>query len=291
MSVILFKYQIGYAVIINGEEIGFIKDKEKFEEEIKQMYLGDNSQVEFFALDKTPTYEAKLVSSSENKDEILEQIKSEAMPTYLQYAITINGENAAYVNTMDEAQNIVDNISEDEKEKVEVGILKVYTNTLEEIEESNVEIASTVETIVKEEVEEIEKKEASTVNGVYIAIKPIEGVITSRFADTSGRTRTHSGLDIAAPTGTDIKACADGVVEFAGYKGSYGNVVIVSNGNGVETYYAHCSKLYVSAGDEIKVGDIIGAVGSTGNSTGPHLHLEIKVNGTSVNPQKYVYNK
>ncbi len=255
------------------------------------MYVGDNSNLEFFTLDTEPTYTAKFISNTTNNDEeILEQIKNEATPTYLQYAITVNEENVAYVDTMDEAEEIVNNLSEDEKEKVDVGILKVYTNTLETINSEQVEIASTVESIVKEEVEEIEKKEVSSINGVYIAIQPISGIITSRFGDTSGRSRTHSGLDIAASTGTPIKACSDGIVKFSGYNGSYGNVVIVSNGNGVETYYAHCSKLYVSAGDEIKVGDIVGTVGSTGNSTGPHLHLEIRLNGTSINPQKYVYN-
>ena len=255
------------------------------------MYLGDNSNVEFFTLNTEPIYTAKLISNVENKNEdLLEQIKNEVTPTYLQYAITINGENAAYVSTMTEAEEIVNNILEEEKEKVDVGILKVYTNTLESIDSEKIEIASTVESIVKEEVEEIEKREASTINGVYIAIQPISGIITSRFGDTSGRSRTHSGLDIAASTGTPIKACSDGVVKFSGYNGSYGNVVIVDCGNGVETYYAHCSKLYVNAGDEIKIGDVLGAVGSTGNSTGPHLHLEIRVNGTSINPQKYVYN-
>ena len=288
----LTKYQLVYAVSINEKEIGFIENKEEFEEKIKQMYLGDNSSVEFFTLDKEPTYTAKLISNSKKEEEqnLLEQIKNEVTPTYLQYSITVNGENAAYVNTMNEAQDVIDSIGDNDKEKVEVGILKVYTNTLEEIQTSETQVASTIESIIKEEVEQIEKIEASTVNGVYIAIKPIEGIITSRFGDTSGRTRTHSGLDIAAPTGTPIKACSDGVVKFSGYNGSYGNVVIVEGGNGVETYYAHCSKLYVNAGDEVKVGDIVGAVGSTGNSTGPHLHLEIRVNGTSINPQKYVYN-
>ena len=255
------------------------------------MYLGDNSNVEFFTLDSMPIYTVKLISNAESENEaVLEQIKENTTPTFLQYAITVNDENIAYVDTMIEAQDIVDNISEEEKEKVDVGILKVYTNTLENIEESEIQVASTVESLVKEQVEEIEKKEASTINGVYIALQPISGIITSRFGDTSGRTRTHSGLDIAATTGTSIKACSDGVVKFSGYNGSYGNLIIVDNGNGVETYYAHCSKLYVNVGDEIKVGDIIGGVGSTGNSTGPHLHLEIRLNGTSVNPQRYVYN-
>lgn len=82
---------------------------------------------------------------------------------------------------------------------------------------------------------------------------------------------------------------ADGVVTNASYSGSYGNLVKVDHGNGVETWYAHTSKMYVKKGQEVKAGDEIATVGSTGNSTGPHLHLEIRLNGEHINPQKYVY--
>ena len=119
-------------------------------------------------------------------------------------------------------------------------------------------------------------------------IKPINGTITSRFGSRSRG--LHTGLDIANSTGTPIKAAATGVVTYAGYKGSYGYLVVVSHGNGVETYYAHCSRLYVSAGDSVSQGTVIAAVGSTGNSTGPHLHLEVRVNGVAKNPQNYLYN-
>ena len=104
------------------------------------------------------------------------------------------------------------------------------------------------------------------------------------------RSSTHTGLDIAASTGTPIKVIADGTVTSAQYTGSYGYLVKVEHGNGVESWYAHTSKMYVKAGDEVKAGDVIAAVGSTGNSTGPHLHLEIRINGQHVNPQKYIYN-
>ena len=89
--------------------------------------------------------------------------------------------------------------------------------------------------------------------------------------------------------GTDIKVVSKGTITFAGRAGSYGNLVKVDHGNGVETWYGHCSKIYANVGDEVKAGDVIAAVGSTGNSTGPHLHFEIRINGATVNPQKYVY--
>ena len=121
-------------------------------------------------------------------------------------------------------------------------------------------------------------------------IRPISGTITSRFgARSSIRSSAHTGLDISAPTGTPIKAAASGTVTFAGWKGSYGYMLVISHGSGVQTYYAHCNKLYASVGQTVSQGETIAAVGSTGNSTGPHLHLEVRVNGVAYNPQNYVY--
>ncbi len=84
-------------------------------------------------------------------------------------------------------------------------------------------------------------------------------------------------------------AVADGTVKFAGVSGGYGNLVIIEHGNGVETYYGHCSSITTKVGTQVKAGDVIAKVGSTGNSTGNHLHFEIRINGVSVNPQKYIY--
>lgn len=128
------------------------------------------------------------------------------------------------------------------------------------------------------------------VNGIKLANLPVTGTITSRYGVSSRiRSSDHTGLDIAAKKGTPIQVVSDGVVTFAKYNGSYGYLVKVDHGNGVETWYAHTSKMYVSAGETVKAGDVIALVGSTGNSTGPHLHFEIRINGEHVNPQKYLY--
>ena len=121
-------------------------------------------------------------------------------------------------------------------------------------------------------------------------IKPVSGIISSRFGSRSSiRSSAHTGLDIAASTGTPIIAAASGTVTFSGRKGSYGYLIVITHSNGVQTYYGHCSKLYVSAGTKVSQGQTIAAVGSTGNSTGPHLHFEIRVNGIAYNPQNYLY--
>ena len=117
-------------------------------------------------------------------------------------------------------------------------------------------------------------------------IKPTSGVVTSRFGSRWGS--THTGIDVGAPTGTPIKAAAGGTVIFSGWKGTLGKLVVVSHGNGVQTYYAHCSSLLVSSGQTVSAGQLIAKIGNTGRSTGPHLHFEIRVNGSAINPQSYI---
>jgi len=139
-------------------------------------------------------------------------------------------------------------------------------------------------------VKEDEKKEAATINGVYLAVNPVKGNISSRYgARESIRNHTHKGLDIAAKIGTPIKAVADGKVTYSGAMGGYGKLIIIDHGNGITTRYGHCSKLYVKVGTQVTAGDLIAAVGNTGNSTGPHLHFEIRQNGVYVNPTNYLY--
>jgi murein DD-endopeptidase MepM/ murein hydrolase activator NlpD len=111
---------------------------------------------------------------------------------------------------------------------------------------------------------------------------PVYGSISQSY---SGR---HTGLDIAGPSGTAIGAADSGTVTFAGWDGGYGYFVIINHGNGLVTRYAHCSKLYVSAGDWVNQGQSIGARGSTGHSTGPHLHFEVLQNGSFRNPINYL---
>ena len=103
-----------------------------------------------------------------------------------------------------------------------------------------------------------------------------------------GGTRAHKGIDLAAPTGTPVYATADGVIGKAEWFSSYGLFIAIDHGADLETRYAHMSRLAVAAGERVKKGDVIGYVGSTGRSTGPHLHYEVRVAGTAVNPMPYM---
>lgn len=98
----------------------------------------------------------------------------------------------------------------------------------------------------------------------------------------------HKGIDIAAPMGTDVYCAAQGKVIFAGQKSGYGNCVIIEHGNGLATLYGHLSKILVDANQQVKIGDVIAKVGSTGRSTGPHLHYEVRKNNTPINPKLFL---
>jgi len=118
---------------------------------------------------------------------------------------------------------------------------------------------------------------------------PLSGPITSPFGLRAnpfggGRMDFHPGIDIAAPMGATIAAAAPGRVIYAGWYGGYGNAVIIDHGSSVATLYGHCSQLFVAVGQDVQRGQAIGAVGSTGMSTGPHLHFEVRVNGKPTDP-------
>lgn len=123
-------------------------------------------------------------------------------------------------------------------------------------------------------------------------ILPSNGWITSyfghRLSPYAGRVKMHEGLDIGAPYGTPIFAPADGIITFSGLKAGFGKFVQIDHGYGIETLYAHSQKLIVRKGDKVKRGELIAKVGSTGYSTGPHLHYEVRVNGIAVDPLYFV---
>lgn len=147
------------------------------------------------------------------------------------------------------------------------------------------------EEVVKEPVDKIlfvGTKDPPPTIGTGVFGRPAAGyMITSRFGVWRGSSR-HTGIDLAMPYGTPIYAADGGVVTFAGSKGTYGRLVIIDHGGRKSSYYAHCSSLLVSSGQKVFKGQKIALVGSTGYSTGPHLHFEIRIGGTPVNPLNYV---
>ena len=289
-SVLFLKYKLVCEVSISGENIGYIEDKKLFESKIQELLDQEGTNnIAFVDLAGVPEYKLTFISNNQeiNDDIVFAKIEETTTITYEYYGVTVNGEQKAVVSSLEEAETLVAEIKEKYENSVDftIGITELYSENSEEYESVEITVA---ENEVSDELQEIED---SSVNGVYLAQKPVTGTITSRFGSRESiRSYPHNGLDIAAPYGTKIKAAASGTVTFSGYNGSYGNLVVVGCGNGVEIYYGHCSKLLADVGDKVESGDIIGEVGSTGNSTGNHLHFEIKINGTSVDPQNYIYN-
>ena len=315
IGAITFLYKPTYVVYIKGTQVGYTEDRATLQHEINN-YVdhgdGTNNNVAFVQVENLPEYKLCLLKKNivANDEEILNKVKDSGVTYYRYYAITDNQEEKLYVGNFEEAEKVVNALKEKESSNIDnIAIEEKYETDMQNLTEEETAVS---ELYVEKPKEEVAKKTTTkTSNTKYAAtgqvntalttsggkanlgislIKPISGIITSRFgARSSIRVSTHTGLDISAQSGTPISAAASGTVTFAGYKGSYGNMLVITHGNGVQTYYGHCSKLYVSAGTTVSQGQTIAAVGSTGNSTGPHLHLEIRVNGVAYNPQNYLY--
>ncbi len=121
---------------------------------------------------------------------------------------------------------------------------------------------------------------------------PVIGVLRSSFGGRSdpfsGEGTFHTGIDLQAATGTPVHVTGDGVIESAGWSGRYGKLVVVDHGNSLETYYAHLSEMMVLPGQEVRRGQVIALSGGTGHVTGPHVHYEVRLSGTPVNPYRYM---
>ena len=295
IAIMLIKFRPAYSVSLNGEDLGYVGDEKEFKNEVNENILTPSeSNVAFVELDNVE-YTFSLVSRSEvNEDEVMLALEQSAQNVYRVFEVADlnNEETKVYVNTMEEAEGIVSTLKEQYSEiEPDLVINQIYLDNADEVNEETIKLAKQELTnSLQEELEEKQEIDSRTVNGIYLAVVPVTGRITSRFgAVESIRDHTHKGIDIAATRGTPILATASGTVTFAGWSSGYGYLVKIDHGNGVETYYGHCSKLYVSAGDTVEAGKQIAAVGSTGNSTGNHLHFEIRLDGKQVNPQTYVY--
>ncbi|MFN4219300.1 MAG: murein hydrolase activator EnvC family protein [bacterium] len=207
--------------------------------------------------------------------------------------------NAELINLSKELENVEKKLESEKKYYSSLlakrqELLRKYQEEINKTKQ-NIEY---YESIQKEKYEELQRYIARNVSrtriyrGGRFLWPTTSSVITSYFGyrvhPIWGGTRFHSGIDIGAPYGAPIYAAADGVVIFAGWYYGYGNTIIIDHGSGISTLYAHCSSISVYKGQVVSKGQVIGRVGSTGNSTGPHLHFEIQINGQPVNPLNYL---
>lgn len=286
----LLKLKPVYSISIDGENIGYIKNKNRFEKTIYETF-NDNEEtnIAFADLKVDTKYEFKLIERKVEtcEEELVAILAKNADITYFQYSILANGEKVENFASEEQANEVLAKLEGKVQDDVELSISREYVKQLNVKEDDEIDVICE-ETVAK--INELKRKERATINGVYIAVVPVKGNVTSRYgARESIRDHSHKGIDIAAKTGTPIKAAADGKIKYADTMSGYGNLIIIDHGNGITTYYGHCSKLYKKEGQTVKAGDVIAAVGTTGRTTGAHLHFEIRKNGVYVNPAKYLF--
>lgn len=302
IGIIFSTYKPTYSVSYNGKFVGYCDSKAKLQSKINDyIQNGDKENVAFVKIDDMPQYNLCLIKRdiNTNDDKIYNQVITSGTTYYKMYALVEDGEEKMYLPDFEQAEDVVNQLKEKNSiNKENISILEKYGTECKEF--SSVEDCvsklykkgKTVKVANTKSSTSTLKKTSSTSSKVASLginfIIPINGTITSRFGVRSRD--NHKGIDIGAPKGTSIKAAASGTVVHSGNKNDgYGNYIILSHGNGVQTYYAHCSQLLVSKGQSVEQGQVIAKVGSTGISTGNHLHFEVRINGVAQNPQNYVY--
>lgn len=310
-AAIVLIYKPIYKVTLDGEKIGYCEDKNALQTKInKYMESGEEGQehIAFVQIDELPEYSMCLLKKGivTNDDEIYETVKKTGTTYYRYYAVAEDSKEKYYLSSFNEADDAIKKLKDKKSSNAsKLTIIEKYETSLPELTEEK----EVVSKLYKEKKssnttksqESTTIKYASTGSGKFSTsrelhnakvnlgislAKPVSGVLTSRYGYRWGR--THTGIDIGVPTGTSVKAAAAGTVTFAGWKGSLGNLVVISHGNGVQTYYGHNSRIVVKAGQKVSQGEVVAKAGSTGRSTGPHVHFEVRVNGSSYNPLGYV---
>lgn len=303
IGVIFSTYKPTYSVSYNGKFIGYCNSKTRLQSRINDYAQnGDKQNIAFVKIDDMPQYNLCLIKRDidTNEDEIYNQVITSGKTYYKMYAILEGDEEKMYVSDFEQAEKVISQLKEkNSSNKESISILEKYETECKEFssvedcvnnlykEVKPVKVASTKSsnTTTSKSTQNSSSKSANI--GIDF-ITPTTGTITSRFGVRSRD--NHKGIDIGAPKGTPIKAATSGTVVHSGNKNDgYGNYIILSHGNGIQTYYAHCSQLLVSKGENVKQGQVIAKVGSTGISTGNHLHFEVRINGVAQNPQNYVY--
>lgn len=297
---IVYFFKPTYSVTLNDEFIGYTRNKSELQARINDVIRkGEGENVAFVQIDNMPEYKLCLLKKNvqTNDDEIFNKIVGQGTTYYRYYALLEDDKEKYYISNFEDAEQVIKDLKDKESTNSDkLTILEKYNTSKEEFTDVNTCVSELYKkkVVVPKVVYNSGIPPKSINNGAKVElgislIRPASGVITSRFGIRSRD--NHKGLDIGAPKGTPIYAAASGTVTVSqyGYGGGYGNYVMVSHGNGIQTLYGHCSELCVSVGEYVSQGQLIAKVGSTGISTGNHLHFEVRVNGVAQDPQNYVY--
>ncbi len=282
-------YKPVYVIMVDGQEVIAFETREEAETVLERVL--DSYEIDSVSYPESEFKEAVAVELVHDNVE---------MTTDLQYAEKLL--RNAYLTVVTEGflsqtDTVPYEVEYQESDDLYVGQEKVVEEgregtviTVTEVRfENGVEVSRHVETeaVIEEPRDQLILTGTKDYPVITSLMNPVKGTLSSRFGIRWNR--QHNGVDIAAPGGTPIYAAEEGVVTYSQYNfGGYGYMVKISHGNGVETRYAHCSRLLVEAGDTVEQGEPIALVGTTGRSTGNHLHFEIRINGQAIDPLPYL---
>ncbi|SHK11153.1 Murein DD-endopeptidase MepM and murein hydrolase activator NlpD, contain LysM domain [Clostridium cavendishii DSM 21758] len=289
------------AFILNDKVVGYVSDIEegkKILKELPDLYIKSGK------IDKKNIIYIRVNTNSQYKDEIVKLNKISSKESIKNNIIKLNSSEETQVAKVEIC--LKDKVVEASEPTINV----MQTSTLYLGESIKQEGLKGEDEVVKKEIfingklkqsNVLEKKSIvvakpivilkGTKNPIAASVpflnKPTRGgFITSPYGERHGA--IHHGMDIGEAYGAPITAALDGVVKYTGYNDIYGNMLILDHGNGIETVYGHASEILAKKGACVKEGELIGKVGSTGNSTGPHLHFELRTNGMAINPKQYI---
>lgn len=310
-----WKFKFVYMVEMGGVELGLVNDKDKFEKDVKDTLENLEEPVVSAKLQENPKYSLRLVDKDDidvDDNYVFAKVEEKIEKTYRYYNIKEDDKLLAKVSTKEEKDNLLKEL----EEAKQVKDLKVEEEETKEYyiisyEEAKQLASTNVDNIENEKrsklaKEKIEKRNTNIVKNIRRGgtvsassssnASAMLGSLSFRRPLNSSRVSAgylgypgHRGIDFPSPQGTPVMAAESGTVTTVMYSNkSYGNRVIIDHGNGISTLYGHNSTIGVSLGQKVSKGQTIAGVGSTGNSTGNHVHFEIRINGKPINPTSYV---
>ena len=310
-----WKFKFVYMVEMGGVELGLVNDKDKFEKDIKDTLEDLEEPVVSAKLKENPKYSLRLVDKDDidvDDNYVFAKVEEKIEKTYRYYNIKEDDKLLAKVSTTEEKDNLLKELEEGKQVKdLKVEEEKTKEYYIISYEEAKQLASTNVDNIENEkksklEKEKIEKRNTNIVKNIRRGgtvsassssnASAMLGSLSFRRPLNSSRVSAgylgypgHRGIDFPSPQGTPVMAAESGTVTTVMYSNkSYGNRVIIDHGNGISTLYGHNSTIGVSLGQKVSKGQTIAGVGSTGNSTGNHVHFEIRINGKPINPTSYV---
>lgn len=286
---------------INGEYIGYFASEQQFDEVYNQLVTEKQNidpNVKTY-LESEPTFETSYVKNTLLAEQnVYTNLRAQVKTEYTIYNVTVDGEEKMTFSSKDDAEKYSEDL------KTEVSKLDIAINEEKVDELGEITTVERADAILKDIVDRNKPVETPKVTITYPVYVPTIGA-TSVPATGSGVWPTverrinchwmgytgHTGTDIGGAIGTAIYAYRSGTVTFSGWGNGYGKYVVINHGDGMTTYYAHCSELLVAAGEQVTEGQMIAKIGMTGYTTGPHLHFEIRLNGVPVNAYPYIAGK